>query len=204
MSRSGWHDENERNVRYYRELAREHGISFRAVDWGSRASQQRRFRVLCQVGDLDGKSILDVGCGQGDLYECLSRRGVRVRYTGIDITREMIEVARQRFPKARFRVADVLEERGRQHDYVLSSGIFGQRSAAPFEYLKAAVQRMFALAKCAVAFNTLSTWAAQQEKGEFHADPLKVAAFCRTLTPVLTLRHDYHPRDFTIYLYRSN
>lgn len=204
MSRGSWRKDNERNVRYYRELVRKHGVSFRAVDWGSRRSQQRRFEVLCAVGDLDGKSVLDVGCGQGDLYEWLSSRGVRVRYTGIDITREMVEVARKRFPNGRFRVADVLEESSRRYDYVLSSGIFGQRSDAPFEFLKAAVQRMFALAKRAVAFNSLSGWAAEQEEGEFHADPLKVARFCHAITPVLTLRHDYHPRDFTMYLYRSN
>jgi len=62
---------------------------------------------------------------------------------------------------------------------------------------------MFSLATSAVAFNTLSTWAQDQEAGEFYADPLKVVEFCRTLTPWVVMRHDYHPRDFTVYLYKT-
>ena len=38
------------------------------------------------------------------------------------------------------------------------------------------------------------------KEGEFYTDPLQTLAFCRTLTPWVTLRHDYHSRDFTIYM----
>jgi len=62
---------------------------------------------------------------------------------------------------------------------------------------------MYALATTAVAFNSLSAWAPDQEAGEFYADPLQVVDLCRRLTPWVVLRHDYHPRDFTVYMYKN-
>ncbi len=65
------------------------------------------------------------------------------------------------------------------------------------------IEAMFNIARNAVAFNSLSAWAADKEDGEFYADPHEVLQFCRTVTPWVVLRHDYHSRDFTIYMYKS-
>ncbi len=45
-----------------------------------------------RVGPLDGKTLLDIGCGGGLLAEALTRRGARV--TGIDVGEAALEVAR--------------------------------------------------------------------------------------------------------------
>ncbi len=45
-----------------------------------------------QAGGLDGKTLLDIGCGGGLLTEALARRGARV--TGIDMAEAALEVAR--------------------------------------------------------------------------------------------------------------
>ncbi len=45
-----------------------------------------------RVGALDGKSLLDIGCGGGLLCEALARRGARV--TGIDVAAAALDVAR--------------------------------------------------------------------------------------------------------------
>jgi len=200
-----WQRDNQSNVRLYGELAHRYGIDFRAADWGSRQSQQKRFQVLSEAGDLRGRSVLDVGCGQGDLYAWLKQRKIKTRYTGIDITPQVIEAAGKRFPRVRFCAWDLLDASRRMapHDYVFSSGIFTHRRTAPFGFLQAMVRRMFELSKRAVAFNCLSTWAAGQQGTEFHADPLKVLAFCRSLSERVVLRHDYHPRDFTVYVYKA-
>lgn len=199
-----WLKDNERNVRLYSELVGTHGYDVRALGWGSRESQATRFAVLTEVGKLNGASVLDVGCGLGDFYGWMRRKRLRVRYTGVDITPRMVDKARERFPRTQFRVCDLLDGSQRivRHDYVLSSGIFTHRSTSAFEFLAMMVRRMFDLSKQAVAFNCLSGWAEKKEHGEYHADPLKVVSFCHKLTPRVVLRHDYHPRDFTVYLYR--
>ncbi len=202
----GWHDDDERNVRYYSDLVARHGLDVKSLDWGSRASQQLRFRVLAKVAPLGGMRILDVGCGLADLHAWFREHGMAVDYTGLDITPAMIAAARERFPNDRFVDGDLLQMDAAQlgeFDFVLSSGIFTHRQARPQEFLEAMVARMFAVAKKGVAFNSLSAWAADSAAGEFYADPLATLRFCRTLTPWTTLRHDYHARDFTVYLYRD-
>ena len=204
MKMHRWAKDNERNVRLYGELVSQHGISFRSLGWSSGESQALRFGVLAQIGKMNGARVLDVGCGLGDLYGWMRGRRLRVRYTGVDITPEMVEKARKRFPTARFQVADLLDssQRVTRHDFVLSSGIFTHHSRFGTEFLMAMVRRMFESSTHATGFNCLSGWSDEKEAGEFHADPLKVMSMCRKLTSRVVLRHDYHPRDFTIYLYR--
>lgn len=49
--------------------------------------------------------ILDLGCGYGALYDCLSQPN-SVQYTGIDLSPELIEMAKLRYPLIDFRVMD--------------------------------------------------------------------------------------------------
>lgn len=56
-----------------------------------RFNKEYRFRVL---GPLQGKALLDVGCGSGQNSVMLARMGARV--TGIDVSPGAIDVARRR------------------------------------------------------------------------------------------------------------
>ena len=191
-------------IHEYGRLASTYGVDLRSVDWGSRKSQIRRFEILAAIGKLSGASILDVGCGLGDLYPWLKRRVRPLRYVGIDITPEMIGLATSRFRDADFRLGDAAGLlRGRtRFDYVLASGIFSKQRERPFQAMKNTIRSMYRLARKGIAFNSLSSLAAGKERDEFHADPAATLAFCQTLTPWVVLRHDYHPRDFTVFLYK--
>ncbi len=198
--------DDEINRGFYQSLLARYGDSHQALNWGSVHSQQRRFEVLAGAGIATGESLLDVGCGLGDLYAWLQSRHPEVAYTGMDLTAAMIERARQRFPDARFIRGTLLEGTalgGDEFDRVAASGIFYLRKQDPETYLQRTVRAMFARARKSVAFNTLSTWTTRRDAGEFYADPARVLDFCRTLTPYVVLRHDYHPGDFTIYLYKA-
>lgn len=201
-----WKKENSQNSETYDRLAKQHGAGFRAADWGSVQSQELRFRVLSECGLGMRDSILDVGCGLGDFYGWLEARGYKGAYTGIDIASEAVGIARAKYPKACFVVGDIADKEtlaGEKHEIVVASGIFAKRPESGQKYLEAMVMRMFGRCRRALAFNSLSSWATDTEGGEFYADPVKTLDFCRTLTPWLALRTDYHPRDFTIYLYKK-
>ncbi len=57
--------------------------------------------LICDAIDGDG-SFLDVGCANGFLMECMKRwaveRGLRVQPYGLDISPELVELARERLP----------------------------------------------------------------------------------------------------------
>ena len=203
---AAWRDDDARTARHFAERLRQHGPEAASVGWGSRASQQLRFTVLAGVGLRRGDRVLDVGCGKGDLLEWLEEAGLEVDYTGLDVTPAMVEACRARFPGRAFHVgtlADLPAGLRPPFDVVLASGLFYLRQHRPLAFMEETVRDMFAACRRAAAFNSLSTWAADREGDEFHADPLETLRWCRRLTPHVVLRHDYKENDFTVYLRRG-
>ena len=202
---SDWQEKKARIGRYYAGLIRTHGVDPRACDYGRPESQQAKFRVLSEVLPLGGASVLDVGCGFADYHAFLRSRYGTLSYTGVDLSQEMADIAASRHPDARIRRLDILEEDpGGPFDLVTANGIFYLLGEGAEEYTQRLIRRMFALCRQAVAFNSLSAWAPDPEPEEYYADPAAMTTFCRTLTPWVVMRHDYHPRDFTVYLYRQS
>lgn len=52
-----------------------------------------------------GDKILDLGCGNGRLFEILKDKCID--YLGVDNSENLIEIARKKYPEARFETADV-------------------------------------------------------------------------------------------------
>jgi ubiquinone/menaquinone biosynthesis C-methylase UbiE len=64
-----------------------------------RPLDQRLVDALSDAAELTpGLRVLDIGCGTGSLVEELDRRGLRA--AGVDASREMLAVARQKNPRA--------------------------------------------------------------------------------------------------------
>jgi SAM-dependent methyltransferase len=82
------------------------GLAPRRPDFGRRAATYDRLRpadanwhelleALVRAGDLDGRRVLDVGCGTGLFAAALAGRA---RVTAVDPEPEMLAVARRRLP----------------------------------------------------------------------------------------------------------
>ncbi|RPI74713.1 MAG: class I SAM-dependent methyltransferase, partial [Desulfobacteraceae bacterium] len=81
--------------------------------------QRRYFQFLVP----EGRSVLELGCGTGDLLDALKpSRGV-----GIDLSGAMLEQARRKFPHLEFRQTDieVLEAWGETFDVIVLSDVIG-------------------------------------------------------------------------------
>jgi len=196
--------DDKRNINIYEALLAEHGETYRALDWGSRESQQRRFEVLAGIGIAAGDRVLDVGCGLADFNAWLVDHRPGVEYSGLDITPGMVERAQARFPNAKILNKTIFDAElpiG-SFDYLVASGIFAFRQESPEDYLFSTIKLMHGLCIKGISFNSLSIWAREKSLSEFYADPVNVINFCRKLTRKIVLRHDYHPADFTIYMYK--
>lgn len=79
---------------------------YRDADVSLDAAQDEKYRVVLDaLGDLKGKSLLEIGCGWGGLAERAIARGARV--TGLTLSREQLAFARARAPTdAEFRLQD--------------------------------------------------------------------------------------------------
>jgi len=190
---------------WYEDKVRTYGFDHRGLGFRTRSSQLKRFEALLEVGDLDGRRVLDVGCGFGDLLAFLQERGIEPIYTGIDVCEPMVRRSIERFGSAgRFEVADVLEYEPEQtFDYVLASGLFGLDAEGVRERMLPSVERMVGWARIAVAVNFLSASYPTPAENRIYVEPGKALEAALTLAPAVRLDHSYLPNDFTLYLYRS-
>jgi len=196
-------------VEHYEAQLRRHGPTARGMDWRDEASQQLRFRVLCGVGDLRGRSVHEVGAGAGHLLDHLREGGIAADYSGSDLSAAMVEAARRRHPGARFEQRDLLRESpAPSYDVVLCSGLFhvcaGHGGPAFAGFVEAMLRRMWALAREALAFNLMSDQVDYRVPSLHYTSPAATLDFCRReLSRHVALRHDYPLHEYTVYVYRN-
>src|SRR5208282_2554048 len=153
-------DELQRVGREYTELLQQLGDVPAAVRWRDRSTQERRFTVLSEVGDLHAAKILDFGCGTGHLLEVLRKQcGFAGEYVGYDLSAGMVATAQTKYPHARFECRDILADGiPEDFDYVLVSGTFNGLIGDNWQLMTALVKRLFERVRMGLAFNLISTY----------------------------------------------
>ncbi len=195
---------SERRQNYQRSLEK-HGESPKSLQWKDYKSSSNRYRQLVTDIDIENCSILDAGCGMGDLLPYLLSKTSNIDYLGVDVTPEFIEIARRRYEGYEFRVANPFEDDfGDKYDVVISSGVMNSSSADWMNERKEMISKLFGLAKKILVFNMAGSIV--QIDGDSqrvnYADGLDILKYCSSLTPKVILRNHYHAKDFTIVMYR--
>lgn len=180
------------------------GPGVKTVGWGTRESQILRFEVLCRGLALERATVLDFGCGLGDLQGFLqARTGGRHRYVGVDLVEGFVAEARAAYPEADFRVGGLDVALEVEADYVLCSGAFSLRIANNVAHTQESLARLFERARRGVAVNFLSTYVDFQREKDFHYAPEEMFAFAKGLTRWVSLHHDYPLWEFTLQMLRE-
>jgi SAM-dependent methyltransferase len=106
------------------------------VGWTDRSGQIKRYQDLLDIGVQNNDSILDFGCGLGDLYGYTKKINLNVDYIGVDINEDHIADAKDTYEsKLRhvvpfqennciFQVIDTIDDVRRDFDWFLASGSF--------------------------------------------------------------------------------
>jgi SAM-dependent methyltransferase len=199
-------DDKQKIRELYESRLAQFGCDVRTVGWKDRHDQWRRFSVLCRGLQLEGKRILDVGCGLGDFVAYLDERGgKRCDYIGVDIAPKLVQEATKRFggEGRRFLTADLLDggDIG-TFDIVLLSGTLSPRVADNLAMAERMIAMMFKACREVAAVNFLSTYVDYQLPKNFHYRPEVMFAYARSLTRWVSLYHDYPLYEFTLQLFR--
>jgi SAM-dependent methyltransferase len=199
--------QRQRIISRQRDALRRHGYHPNALFWSSREIQELRFRVLFEASGLKaGDSLLDVGCGFGDLAAWLARQGSSVDYTGIDLSPELLAEGRRRHPGIRLYEGDIFDfdPPPESHDWVVLSGALNSNLNDQGAYARRVIRRMYAACRKGIAFNLLD---ARHEPTAGCWDlqsflPADIEALARRLSPCRELRDDYLENDFTVVVRR--
>jgi len=175
--------------------------SYQVLDWEDPASQRKRFLTLTENVPLAGKSLLDVGCGLGDLYAFLRQRGTAaVEYTGVDVLERMVSEARNRHPEGEFFCTDVIGDaawRPKGFDVVFCSGVFNLKIGENTALLRRALGRFFAMARETVVFNLLDEKSPDRDERYCYFSQQQVREMLRAFECEVHVVSDYLPNDFT-------
>jgi len=180
-----------------------HQSPFHRVGWKSKETQEARFNALLAAGDLNDKSILDLGCGLGCLYGYLKERDWNGEYTGIDVLDLMVKGARERFPGVVFEKKNILLDTPRREwDYVFISGIFNHRVKDNWAWIDETVRLCFKLSRVGVAFNLLETQVDEHDPVFFYAKRTDLESRAERWTGGnYKIVSGYLTDDMTAYLY---
>lgn len=176
--------------------------STQSLGWRGDESQRKRFEVLARIGNLNGCSVLDIGCGHGDLKGFLDKIYSNYTYIGIEHMQEFIDIAKQRYANLEntyFFQVDFSSAQFPAVDYVIASGALSYRCSAPHYYTDM-IQKMHAVAGKGMAFNMLVAGKFPEHPLLIGHDPVAIASFCQQLSPKVTLMDGYLDDDFTVFV----
>lgn len=174
-------------------------------------NQLYNFTSLLRIEEMTGfslkqASVLDVGCGTGDLVPILKKKGIS-RYVGIDIYEPSLRQAKEKFPDQTFLTGDLLEDTVNEtFDYAFCSGALTVKlSVNNYDFLQNMIAKMWELTTVGVAFNILTDDDTDPDPDLFFYNPEKVIEKCLEVAPGAVIGAEKTPNlsQIHVYLYRE-
>jgi SAM-dependent methyltransferase len=172
---------------HYSATYKKHGCNSNGADWGDEAKHVLRLRsMLTAVGLelLQNGSVLDVGCGYGQLYSELQDLvpNTLINYTGLDPCKDVIRHAQSVAGKnSQFICGDIQSFDCRQfYDTVFCCGVFTKKVSLSDSEMYYLMELFFLLARSArashICFNTMSAFCNLHAIDLFYPDIGKISA----------------------------
>ena len=202
---------NDHSLRYYEESLKKYGDTPQGMNWSSEESQILRFNQLLSIADLNNKSLHDVGCGSGRLYDHIKDKYPTCDYVGSDISALMVDVATSRInnQKNNIHVANILNDdwEWMRCDYLVNSGIFTVKQNSLEDswrkFVYKMIDRMYELSIMGIGFNMMSSYVDYREDHLFYSSPHEVMDYCITnLSRKVKIYHHYNLFEFTVFVYK--
>lgn len=205
----------ERYSKRYNEM----GYDVKTLGWGNVEQQRYRFlQAISGVTITEKSSVLDIGCGFGDLLSTIQECGISpLSYKGWDINPDLITEAKRRWAKSKtvthFEVVDLTTEidRNKTADIGFMLGVLNlnlKDTYNNYEYSKSIINRAFNCVNEVLVVDFLSSHLTPDYPKEdfvFYHDPKVMLEYALTLTPNVVLKHNYAPipqKEFMLYIYK--
>jgi SAM-dependent methyltransferase len=183
---------------FYHSAIKKHGISAKGVQWSSKENQYKRFEILSSlIQDINRHTIVDAGCGFGDLYLYLSKIAkLPKKYIGIDIDDKMVQIAKHRTKQDIYH-KDILQDDLPHGDYYIASGslnILTKDETLRF------ISNAFKASQKGFVFNLLHQDSVKNHDIYNGLNPYDIFAFCTELNKNNRYIDGYLSGDFTIFM----
>lgn len=174
----------------------------KSLGW-TKGNQDLRFKVFDSYWQLTDKdSILDFGCGFGDFASFLRDQKHDCHYTGVDINKRLLEVARKKnIPNSQFIDIDFLQDSlDQQFDYIFSSGVHNIKVENNEAFIEKTFERFYNNCNKGFAINFMSSKADIQYDNNHYSNPEKILSLAYKYSKRVSLINNYMPFEFTIFI----
>jgi len=167
------------------------GDDMAVLEYPDQKTQEEIFHHTVSKFELQGKSILDVGCGLGHLKGYLDRHyPYYASYLGVDLSDHMVAGAEERFGKGSFMKRDILADPFAENQFDVSFliSVLGYPVGPdPEAYMKGLLKELFRISGCGIGFTHLAPHR-REEPSAFTYDPQALREWCRqALSPRVVL-----------------
>jgi SAM-dependent methyltransferase len=195
------------------------GYDVKTLGWGNIEQQKFRFNEALDGIDFTNiKTVLDIGCGFGDLLAAIIGKGIQLnKYIGWDVNPDLIKEAEKiweghKVPNE-FKVMNIAEANLEDEiaDAGIMLGVLNLNLKEKFDnyaYSELFIRKAFGCVKKLLVVDFLSeknTDTYPKEDFVFYHNPARMLEFAFTLTPNVVLKHNYQPipqKEFMLYLYK--
>ena len=205
---------SEQTVSRYSNRFKEMQHSIRTLGWGSKEQQEFRFAEVLKRLDAKGKSILDIGCGFGDLFNFMKSCSFDFdKYIGWDITPDFIENPLITDKSVELKVWNIAEEQPSTTvaDIGIMLGLLNwnwKNEEKNYDYSMKVIRNAFEAVNDVLVIDFLSTNYDPNYSLEdivFYHNPSMIINKALEITPNVELVHSYEPipqKEFLLYLYK--
>lgn len=191
---------------FYNDRFNKVGPTIKSVGWKNRKDQELRFQQLLRNIELENRTILDFGCGLGDLVPFLQEKRIHFNYIGVDISSNLIEHARKMYssPNIEFHVGEIEKviaiSKENPIDIILLSGVFSYKTKHIKKYAKDSISKLYDITNECLTMNFLSKYVDYELDKNKHYSPEKMFKHARLISKNVNLYSDYPLYEFTIQL----
>jgi hypothetical protein len=187
-------------LRRYTDRLAELGPVPEALGW-TKGRHKLRYHILLEPWHLTTEHLLDFGCGFGDMYEYCREHLPGVTYRGFDLNPALVAVGRSRYPDADLMAGNAIRDGlDGQWDVVVASGLFNFLLSDNWTFIRTMFDLFARHARVGFAANFLSDRVDYRLDHTYHADPTKVLELGYHYSNRVSLRNDYMPFEFTLYV----
>ena len=170
--------------------------------------QDIRFEALTKYLNK-GNSLLDYGCGFGDLFLFLKKKDLKITYNGCDVVKSFIEIAKEKYPKENFFQTEVDKKLDKKYDHIIASGVFNflytESKKKHEDLLKKSLTILFNSSKKTLSVDFLSEFVDFQDKDTYHQNVSKLIRFVsENLSRRFLINHSYMPYEFCIHIFKND
>ncbi len=196
----------------YENDLKSHGISFKGVGWNDSKAAKKRYEIMADIflKDKSKKKIIDFGCGLSHFYDFLKKKDTKnIKYTGIDISENMIKMSKVRYPKNNYICGDILIDQNivPKADYIIINGLFTQKGKNTNKgmkiFMKKIITILYKKASRGIAFNCMSPNVDWKNNKNFYLDFNYLFNLINKLSKNFVVVHNYGLYEYTCYLYKK-